>query len=109
MPDEPNTQDLSEGVAELLDTVPESWSQFDAVTTVVASLAKSYTRGNGFTDGEPADDLRSVIMLASTRLLRDKGIAAESMGPFSVTYRGGFDGWTAGELMVLNRYRARAQ
>jgi hypothetical protein len=35
--------------------------------------------------------------------------ADRAMGPFSVSYRAGFDGWSTAELYVLNRYRERAR
>lgn len=77
---------------------------------IVTALAASYTRGEGFTAGEPQPDLRAVILSATARLVRDRGVASESMGPFSVQYRAGFDaGWSVAELAVLNRYRQRAK
>lgn len=77
---------------------------------IVTALAASYTRDQGFVDGEPQPDLRAVILSATARLLRDRGVAAESMGPFSKQYRAGFEqGWSVGELAVLNRYRVRAE
>ncbi|WP_099025628.1 hypothetical protein [Mycolicibacterium palauense] len=85
-------------------------SQASAVLDVVTALAASYTRGLGFTGGEPNADVRCVILSASARLLTDTTqiTADRSMGPFSVSYRAGFDGWTTAELYVLNRYRQRA-
>lgn len=83
--------------------------QATAVISVIAALASSYVRG--FTAGEPNDDVRAVILSASARLLRDPSqiVAGETMGPFAITYRAGFDGWSVAELGVLNRYRVRAQ
>jgi hypothetical protein len=85
--------------------------QATAVLSVIVALASSYTRGGGFTAGEPNDDVRAVILSASVRLLRDPSqiVAGETMGPFAITYRAGFDGWSVAELGVLNRYRVRAQ
>ncbi|MDX1879630.1 hypothetical protein SBE55_17625 [Mycolicibacterium sp. 141076] len=84
--------------------------QATAVITVVAALAESYTRGNGFTAGEPNDAVGAVILSASARLVEDTSqiVQDRSMGPFSVSYRAGFDGWSTAELAVLNRYRVRA-
>lgn len=88
-----------------------SAGQADAVIALVRSMAKGYTRGKGFTDGEPNDDVQAVILAASARLLADTSqiIAAQSMGPFTVQFRAGFDGWSTAELFVLNRYRDRAR
>jgi hypothetical protein len=77
--------------------------QATAVLSVIVALASSYTRGGGFTAGEPNDDVRAVILSASVRLLRDPSqiVAGETMGPFAITYRAGFDGWSVAELGVL--------
>jgi hypothetical protein len=86
--------------------------QADAVISVVTALASAYTRGQGFTAGEPnSSDIRAVILSASARLITDTSqiTADRAMGPFSVSYRTGFDGWSTAELYVLNRYRERAR
>lgn len=87
-----------------------SADQASAVIDVVTALASAYTRGQGFTEGEPGPDVRAVILSASARLIADTSqiMSEEAMGPFSVSYRAGFDGWSVAELAVLNRYRARA-
>lgn len=84
--------------------------QANAVIQVVTALASAYTRGQGFSAGEPNDDVRAAILSAAARLLRDPSqiVSSESMGPFSVSYRAGFDGWSVAELAALNRYRVRA-
>jgi hypothetical protein len=81
-----------------------------AVLQVITSLAKSYTRDQGFIDGEPNDDIRAVIFTAAGRLLSNpRGLLIdETEGPASVSYRSSFQGWTTAELFVLNRYRVRA-
>lgn len=83
----------------------------EAVIAIVSAMASSYTRGKGFTGGEPNNDVRAVILTASARLLTDTSqITSEHvMGPFSVRFRNGFEGWTVNELYVLNRYRERAR
>lgn len=98
--------DLSAFTGQQLDA-----GQAEAVITIVSAQAKSYTRGRGWdTNGQPADDLRAVILTASARRLTDptQTITDRSMGPFSTSYRPN-DGWTTAELYVLNRYRQRAQ
>lgn len=88
-----------------------SEDQGNAVINVIKAMASAYTRGRGFTNGEPNSDVRAVIQSASARLLRDTSqiVAQEQMGPFSIAYRAGFDGWSVAELYVLNRYRERAR
>lgn len=85
--------------------------QGEAVIAIASALTRSYTRGNGFTDGVPADDVRAVIVTRALRMLTDPAEAVESerMGPFATTYRPHDGGWTMGELTVLNRYRERAR
>ena len=85
--------------------------QADAVIAVVKAMAKAYTRGKGFTAaGEPSEDVAAVILSASARLLADTSqiISQQSMGPFAVQFRAGFDGWSVAESYCLNRYRERA-
>lgn len=84
--------------------------QATAVLGVITALASAYTRGQGFTDGEPNNDVRAVILTASARLLSEPSqiVAGEDMGPFAIQYRSGFDCWTVAELAVLDRYRVRA-
>jgi hypothetical protein len=102
----PTSADLSTFVGGDANT-----DQATAIISVITSLASAYTRGQGFTAGVPNDDVRAVILAASARLLQDPSqiIANESMGPFVVQYRAGFDGFSTAELAALNRYRARAQ
>jgi hypothetical protein len=84
--------------------------QVAAVISVTTSMANAYTRGEGFIDGEPNDDIRAVILTASARLLTNAAqVESETMGPFTVQYGSGFQGFTIGEQMTLNRYRKRAE
>lgn len=100
----PTASDL----ATLMGTEVDS-GQATAVIGIVTAMASAYTRGLGFTAGEPDSDVRAVILTASARLLRNpSALAAESMGPFAITHGPEF-GWTTAELSVLNRYRVRAQ
>lgn len=73
---------------------------------LVTAMVASYTRGHGFTDGDPADDLAAVIICATARLMANPEQLAYDTG--SVSVRGGFSGWTLAETYVLNRYRKRS-
>lgn len=75
--------------------------------TIVTAMARAYTRDNGFTGNEPADDIAAVITTATARLVANPEQIATTTG--SVAVNGGFTGWTLAELFVLNRYRKRAQ
>ena len=94
-------------------TVVTSLTEGDVTTVVpiVTTMAKAYTRGRGFTGNEPNDELAAVITTAAARLAANGAQLAvdNTAGPFSMSLRGGFTGWTAAELAVLNRYRVRAQ
>ena len=87
---------------------------------IVTALARSYTRGRGFTlaydytsDGEfadvvePAEDIAAVIVTATARLVANPEQIQTAVG--SVQVRGGWQGWNLAEQIVLNRYRVRAQ
>lgn len=86
-------------------------TRLDAVLAVVKAMAATYTRGQGFTNGDPAEDLAAVILTASARLLVNPSQVPhrDRMGAVESDWRGGFIGWTLVELAVLNRYRERAQ
>lgn len=77
----------------------------------VTLMVRSYTRGRGFTEGVPCEELAGVIVSAACRLVANpRGIdLAESRGPESVLFRGAFTGWTIPELFVLNGFRERAK
>lgn len=78
----------------------------EEVVPVVTVMVKSYTRGRGFTDGAPNDELAAVITTASARLVANPEQLSTDVG--SVSIRGGFTGWNLAETFVLNRYRKRA-
>jgi hypothetical protein len=84
--------------------------RLNGVMSIVTAMVKAYTRGAGFTDGDPAEDLQAVILTATARLLLNPSQIPfrEQMGAFSIDYRGGFIGFTLPELFVLNSYRERA-
>ncbi|WP_211662183.1 hypothetical protein [Modestobacter muralis] len=75
---------------------------------VITTLAKSYTRGGGFTAaGEPLPDVAAAIMTATARLtVNPEQLIEKVTGP--VSRRGGFYSWSLPETAVLNRYRRRA-
>lgn len=74
---------------------------------IVTAMARSYTRGNGFTGTEPAADVAAVIVTATARLLSNPEQLDQTVG--SVAVRGAFTGWTLAELFVLNAYRRRTR
>ncbi|HWL96049.1 MAG TPA: hypothetical protein VNP20_01835 [Nocardioidaceae bacterium] len=73
---------------------------------IVAAMARAYTRDNGFTADEPAEDVAAVIVTATARLVANPEQLARDVG--SVSLRGGFTGWSLAETFVLNRYRKRS-
>lgn len=77
----------------------------------ITALAKAYTRGRGFTDTGPNDDITAVIVMAAARVAanpRQFGVELPANGN-PLVYRGGFTGWSLAEQAALNRYRVRAQ
>ncbi|WP_431711103.1 hypothetical protein [Glutamicibacter uratoxydans] len=76
---------------------------------LVSAFVEAYTRGRGFTDGEPNKPLEKVIISATARLVDNPSQAKrQSAGAFSVT-PAVLDGFTLPELAVLHRYRKRTQ
>lgn len=77
------------------------------VLTIITAMASAYTRGVGFTNGEPNESIRAVILTASARLISNAAglLRDETEGPSSVSYRSAFNGWTVAETYVLNRFR----
>ena len=103
----PTASDLSAFTGQQLNA-----DQANAVISVATALASAYTRGQGFTAGEPASPVRAVILSASARMIADTSQikTSEQMGPFVVQYAGNHAvQWSTAELTVLNGYRARAQ
>ncbi|AXN45597.1 hypothetical protein MM1218R_03663 [Mycobacterium marinum] len=96
-------------VVNLLGTTPPD-AQVTQALSVITNIAHAYTRGVGFTEGEPNDEIAAVILTATARLLRNpSGLPVrEQMGQIVVDYRGGFTGWSIGERDTLNRYRVSA-
>lgn len=79
-----------------------------AITTVRA-LAYSYTRGMGFADGQVAEDIGAVLLMAAARFVNNpEAHKREQLGDWQVT-PSPFVGWSLVELAVLNRYRERAR
>ncbi|WP_059013966.1 hypothetical protein [Mycobacterium sp. M26] len=76
------------------------------VVPVITAMVRSYTRGRGFADGEPNDELAAVITTASARMVANPEQLQSKVG--SLEIRGGFQGFTLAETFVLNRYRRTA-
>ena len=82
----------------------------DAIVPLITLMARAYTRGQGFDDDDPNDEIAAVIATASARLAANpKQLShTDTAGPYSENVVGGFTGWTLAEQFVLNRYRKRA-
>ena len=73
---------------------------------IITAMASAYTRGVGFTDGTPNEEIAAVITTATARLVAHPTQIEQRIGE---TYtRAGFSGWTLAETFVLNRYRRTA-
>lgn len=79
-------------------------------TDLVTTMARSYTRGRGFTDGQPNPEIAAVITTAAARLAANTtGLISKRVDDVEYQFaRTGF-GWTLAEQIVLNRFRVRAQ
>ena len=75
--------------------------------TIITAMARSYTRGNGFTAaGGVNEDIAAVITTATARLVANPEQLRVTIGGVQTD---GFQGWTLPELFVLNRYRVRSR
>ena len=81
-----------------------------AVVPLVTTLARAYTRGQGFIGNVPNDEIAAVITTASARLAANGSQLRQSTtaGVYQQDLHSAFEGWTLAELSVLNRYRRRA-
>lgn len=100
----PTVEDLS---ALLGRTVPAE--QGEAVLSVATMAVRAYVRGGP--SWEPNDEESSVILTAAARLIAHPRQVdlSESVGPQSVSFRNGFQGFTLGERITLDRYRVTAR
>jgi hypothetical protein len=83
--------------------------QGEAVLSVVTMAVRAYVRGG--VNWEPNAEQASVILTAAARLAahpRQIGLS-EAVGPESVDFRAGWYGFTLGERITLDRYRATAR
>jgi hypothetical protein len=62
-------------------------SAVEQAVPVITVMARAYTRGNGFDDGEPNDEIAAVITLAAARLAANTAQLPTdtAAGPFSQT------------------------
>lgn len=75
---------------------------------VVTSFVRAYTRGRGFTDGTPNDDLGHVITTVCARLtVNPEQNRRVSVDDYAQTFTT-LDGFTLPELAILHLYRRRA-
>lgn len=93
-------------------TTVASLREGDAATVVpiVTTMAKAYTRGRGFTESEPNEEIAAVIATASARLAANgEQLASKKVDTVEYQYSlASTFGWTLAELAVLNRYRVTA-
>jgi hypothetical protein len=89
------------------DVVALTDGDVETVVPLITTIAKAYTRGQGFTGNVPNEEIAAAITTASARLYANPEQIPYDIG--TVSMRGGFNGWTLAELFVLNRYRVRAR
>lgn len=101
----PNGRDVAAFLGQSTDVELAALAQQHVA--IIKAMARAYTRGKGFTDGGPSDDIGAVIIAATARLVANPEQIDIRAGEVSV--RGSFNGWTLAESFVLNRYRKRAK
>ncbi len=74
---------------------------------IVTAFVEAYTRGKGFTEGQPDGPLAAVIMTAAARLVPNPEQAKRTqVADYSET-PAILDGFTLPELAILHLYRRR--
>lgn len=80
-----------------------------SIVPLVTTMARSYTRGNGFNGLVPNAEIRAVVLTASARMADNPaGRVGERVDDLENRFVGAFS-WSLAEQFVLNRYRVRAQ
>jgi hypothetical protein len=92
-----------------VDALTSKEGDTELAIPIITAMARAYTRGHGFDDGEPNEEVAAVITTATARFIGNPTqlSRADTIGPFTTDIRAGFTGWTLAELFVLNRYRKR--
>jgi hypothetical protein len=99
----------AEYLAAYLGVAHPDLNRLNAVLSIVAAQARSYTRGVGWEGLTATEDIAAVVLSAAARLLSNpNGLKEETMGALSVQYGPPF-GWSLAELYCLNRFRERAK
>ena len=99
---------VTDDVTALLGDLPTG--AVPAAVSQITVMAKAYTRGNGFDDGEPNEEIEAVIVTAAARLAANGSGTQwrKKVDDVEVEYRSSFQGWTLAERFVLDRYRVKA-
>lgn len=85
---------------------PQLVALAEQAAPVITVMVRSYTRGNGFEDGTPNEELAAVITTASARLVANPEQLDTTIG--GVRTGTGFTSFSLAETFVLNRYRKKA-
>lgn len=73
---------------------------------IITAMASAYTRGVGFNEGQPNEEIAAVLTTATARLMGNPDQLQYKVG--NISFQTGFRGWSLAETFVLNRYRKRA-
>lgn len=73
---------------------------------LVTTMARRYTRTNGFLAGVPEEEIENVIVSATARLVANPEQTESQVG--TVALRSHFTGWSPIEELILGSYRGRA-
>lgn len=100
----------AEDVGALLGDSAPTEAVLTRAVRAVTLMARAYTRNEGFDGNTPNDEIAGAILTAACRLARNPGglSFSETMGPFGLDIRGGFQGFNLAELAALDRYRIHA-
>lgn len=108
-PPAPVPGDLGQKVAAMLTgrfDDPDLVALCRSTGETITHLARNFTRGRGFVAGHPNADIEAVIISATARLAANPEQIESQVGTAIV--RGGFNGWSPLERIVLGSYRKQA-
>lgn len=92
-----------EDIATFLGATNVIVPQAEEALSIIRSMARAYTRGNGFFTEGLKEELRDMIVSATGRLLGNPDQIDIQVG--ATRRRSFFKGWTLAEQKVLNSYR----
>lgn len=105
----PTSSDVLDYLASGASTEPYLLDLAAARVPIVTTYVRALTRGQGFVNGEPNDELAAVITTAAAREINiSPGIQREELGTYNAYYGPNASEFSLRELMIIRSYRRMA-